>query len=114
MDSISSKAAESGVNIIGNVGQPAPTNQFFLERAQSLSIDAGEPQLVDFLYKLGSGSSMIRVRDLTLRPDAPRFRLTGNIKLVASYQKKITARPTAGSTAPPAAPAAKPATSTKK
>jgi len=38
---------------------------------------------------------MIRVRDLSLRPDPPRQQLVANVKLVASYQKKSTARPAA-------------------
>jgi hypothetical protein len=46
---------------------------------------------VDFLYKLGSGASMIRVRDLELQPDAPHQHLNGNIRLVASYQKNPAA-----------------------
>ncbi len=46
---------------------------------------------MDFLYKLGSGASMIRVRDLELQPDPPRQRLSANIRLVASYQKNSTA-----------------------
>ncbi len=41
-----------------------------------------------FLHALGSGDSMIRVRDMDLRPDPPRYRLNGTITLVASYQKK--------------------------
>jgi len=50
-----------------------------------------EPQLVDFLYKLGNGSSLIRVRDLSLQPDPPRQKLAADIQLVASYQKNPTA-----------------------
>ena len=88
-------AVGSGVRIDGNTQRPTVTNQFFLERAQSLSVQAGEPQLVDFLFRLGAGNSMIRVRGLTLRPDPPRFQLTASITLVASYKKKTATRPPA-------------------
>jgi hypothetical protein len=57
---------------------------------QNINAIATEDQLVDFLYKLGSGSSMIRVRDLELQPDPPRQKLSANIRLVASYQKNPT------------------------
>ena len=57
---------------------------------QNINVLATEEQLVDFLYKLGSGASMIRVRDLELQPDPPRQHLSANIKLVASYQKNPT------------------------
>jgi len=60
---------------------------------------------VDFLYNLGSGNSLIRVRDLSLRPDPPRQQLSGNVKLVASYQKNPSKKP---------APAAKPPTANAK
>jgi hypothetical protein len=44
---------------------------------------------VDFLYKLGSDASMIRVSDLELQPDPSRQRLNANIRLIASYQKAM-------------------------
>jgi hypothetical protein len=42
---------------------------FFIEQMQNINVIATDEQLVDFLYKLGSGASMIRVRDLELQPD---------------------------------------------
>jgi hypothetical protein len=88
------------------------TNQFFLELTQPISVQSGEEQLVDFLYRLGSGNSLIRVRDLTLRPDAPRQQLSGTVKLVASYQKNSPKKATP--TASPAAAHTKMTTSTAK
>jgi len=87
------QAGQSNVRIDGNSQRPTVTNQFFLERAQSLTVVAGEPELVDFLYRLGAGNSQIRVRGLTLRPVEPqRYQLSASITLVASYQKKAAAR----------------------
>ena len=129
LTTINSQAVQSGVSILNNTPQPERTNQFFLERAQGLTIQSTEPQLVDFLFKLGDGNSLIRVRALSLRPDVPRQALSGNLTLIASYQKKLAARPapalaavaapapTVKTNKPPAAvrPAvSKPATPTKK
>jgi Tfp pilus assembly protein PilO len=115
---IQNQAVASGVQLIGNTRQPDRTNQYFMERAQALTVLAGEPQMVDFLYQLSAGNSLIRVRDLTLRPDVPRHSLSANIKLVASYQKTQPTRSTSSTTATPpaksAAPPAKTATSTTK
>jgi len=84
---IQDQQARSGVGIQQFGRVTTQTNQFFLELTQPISVQSGEAQLVDFLYNLGSGNSLIRVRDLTLRPDAPRQQLSGTVKLVASYQK---------------------------
>lgn len=85
-------------------GLPGPTtstNAFFDEQTVQIGVNTGEKELVQFLLALGSGGSLIRVRDMDLRPDPPRFRLNGTITLVASYQKKPkTTRPPAS--APPA------------
>jgi len=94
-NTINAQAGKSGVRFNSNGRVNTQTNQFFLERSQSISVQGGEQQLVDFLFSLGSGSSMIRVRDLNLRPDPQRQQLVANLKLVASYQKKSTARPAA-------------------
>lgn len=92
-NTVNAQAGQSGVHIVSNSHINTQTNQFFLEKSQSLSVQAGEEQLVNFLYDLGSGNSQIRVRDLSVRPDPPRQQLLAQVKLVASYQKRAPARP---------------------
>jgi Tfp pilus assembly protein PilO len=113
LTAINNQAAQSSVGILANNRQPERTNQFFIERSQALTTQSGEPQLVDFLYSLGSGNSLIRVRSLSIRPDAPRQALSATISLIASFQKKSPARTAPAArpaSAPSAIPAAKPAT----
>lgn len=104
LTAINNQAAQSSVGIFANNRQPERTNQFFIERAQALTTQSGEAQLVDFLYSLGSGTSLIRVRALSIRPDAPHTGLSANITLIASYQKKAPAK-TLPATKPAPAPA---------
>ncbi len=85
---IQTQSAQSGVSIANNSRQITHTNDaFFVEQVQNISVTADDKQLVDFLYKLGSGASMIRVRDLELQPDSAKMHLNAQIRLVASYQK---------------------------
>jgi hypothetical protein len=84
---IQMQQAQSGVNVTSTGRTTYRTNDFFLELTQTISVQSGEPQLVDFLYKLGAGTSLIRVRGLTLHTDPPCQQLVGNVTLVASYQK---------------------------
>lgn len=84
---VNNQGASSGVIILNNGRAATSTNEFFLEVKQTFSVQATDEQLVDFLYQLGSGNSMIRARGLSLRPNPPRQQLSGNIDLVASYQK---------------------------
>ena len=109
---IQEQQSRSGVGM-GNLGRATTkTNQFFLELTLPVSVQSGEAQLVDFLYSLGSGNSLIRVSDLTLRPDPPRQQLSGTVKLVASYQKNPPKK--AASAASSASANARMATSTTK
>jgi Tfp pilus assembly protein PilO len=92
MRTIQAQASASGVGIQNFSRQTTHTNDaFFIEQVQNITVTATEAQLVDFLYKLGAGDSMIRVRDLELQPDSPHYHLSANIRLVASYQKNSTA-----------------------
>ena len=102
---IQMQQAQSGVNITSTSKQIVRTNQFFLELTQQISVESGEAQLVDFLYNLGSGSSLIRVRDLGVHPNPPRQALSGTVKLVASFQKNPPKK---------TAPAAKPSGATPR
>lgn len=86
---IQTQSQLSGVGIINSSPQMTRTNQFFTEQTQNLNVIATDEQLVDFLYKLGNDASMVRVLDLELQPDASRQHLNANIRLVASYQKKV-------------------------
>ena len=99
---IQNQSAQSGVGIVNTSRQITRTNDaFFVEQVQNIKVIADDKQLVDFLYKLGSGASMIRVRDLELQPDTPKQHLDANIRLVASYQKN----PSAGNLKPATAKA---------
>jgi hypothetical protein len=100
MRTVQTEASRVRVNIQTTSKPFTRTNEFFLEQSQQISTLSEEGALVDFLYNLGSGSSLIRVRDLTLRPDPQRTRLTASIKLVASYQKTSTRAATAPAKAP--------------
>lgn len=92
MRTIQAQAEASGVGRANYSRSIMHTNDaFFVEQVQNINVVATDQQLVDFLYKLGSGASMIRVRDLELQPDGPRLHLNANIRLVASYQKNPVA-----------------------
>ena len=90
---IQMQQAQSGVNIT-SFGRPSTsTNEFFVKLTQTVGVQSGEPQLVDFLYKLGESKSLIRVRGLTLHTDPPRQQLVASVTLVASYQKNPARKP---------------------
>ncbi|MDE3068759.1 MAG: hypothetical protein KGJ60_14590 [Verrucomicrobiota bacterium] len=86
---IQSQSVQSGVAIVNNSRTMSSTNEFFIEQVQNIRVVANDQELVDFLYKLGAGASMVRVRDLELQPDPAHQHLDANIRLVASYQKKL-------------------------
>lgn len=101
MRTIQSQASASGIGVPNTVSrQITRTNDaFFVEQIQNIGVTATDGQLVDFLYKLGSGASMIRVRDLELQPDPQRMHLNANMRLVASYQKNPPSLGTKNATA---------------
>ncbi len=84
----------------GSKSSTGRTNQFFEEQSGTITVLTEEEPLVRFLYNLGSGGSLIRVRSMTLNPDPTRMKLAGTIMLVASYQKKAAPK----AVAPPAPP----------
>jgi hypothetical protein len=108
-NSIQSEVVRTGVQIQTQPKPHTQTNQFFIEQIQSINFQAKEQQVVDFLFGLGGGTSLIRVRDLTLHADPSHTLLQAGVKLVASYQKKPTAK-----SAPASQPAAPKSTPVEK
>lgn len=96
MQAIQRQASSQRVSITGQSRPVTRTNEFFVEQSQNIVTQSGERELIDFLYELGSGNSTIRVRDLSVRPDAPRYKLAATISLVSSYKLKSPA-PSKGS-----------------
>jgi Tfp pilus assembly protein PilO len=118
-NTIDAQAGKSGVNLITVGRSTQSTNQFFIELTRSITAQSPEQPLVDFLFSLGSGNSLIRVRDLNLRPEPNRQQLMANITLAASYQKKSAARPASPPASgpgskPPAAQSTQPSNPIKK
>jgi hypothetical protein len=108
---IYNQAALSGVQVNNynalRQSASARPNQFFEQQTATVNITAEEKSLVDFLYNLGVGGSLIRVSSMTLNPDQPRQKLQGNLMVVASYAKKTPPRvapaaTTSKTNAPPA------------
>ena len=103
MRTIRLQAGQSGMGITSFGHQTTRTNQFFSEQSQTISGVSGEKQLVEFLYHLGSGSSLVRVRAISVHPDQNRQQLSANITLVASYQKNQQPQSVTPATKAPAA-----------
>jgi hypothetical protein len=110
---INSEAVSSGVMIQNQPKPRSQTNTFFIEQIQSLNLQAKEKQLVDFLFGLGNGPS-IRVRGLNLHADPSHTMLQAGVTLVASYQKKPTAKGASQPASAKALPAEKKAPIEKK
>ncbi|MCZ7640466.1 MAG: DUF4315 family protein [Verrucomicrobia bacterium] len=76
MRTIQTQANLHGVPItstrVGTAGaSTTSTNTFFDEQVVNVGVNTSEEPLVHFLHSLGTGNSMIRVRDMDLRPDPP-------------------------------------------
>jgi hypothetical protein len=73
----------------------AVTNSFFNEEQATLDVRAGEAELINFLYAIGSGDSRIRVKDMSgLGLDPTQQRLKAKLTLIASFQRKTPAATT--------------------
>ena len=89
------KANEAGVLIVNGGRSVLHTNnEFFVEQEVGIGVQAMEKPLVDFLYSLGSGNSLMRVKTLSLRPDQSHQQLSANLTIVASYQKRTAPKTT--------------------
>lgn len=84
------------------------TNLFFEEKTATVILTSSEQQLIDFLYLLGNGDSLIRAKSMNVQPDNTKMRLSVTMNLVASYQRKPlskVAAATGGKVPGPEAPA---------
>ena len=88
---INSLTAASGVEITSRASAEPKTSDFFIEQSMTIRFSSKESDLVNFLRKLGSSDSMMRVSQMRVNPDKNRYRLGGSMTLTASYQKDVKA-----------------------
>jgi hypothetical protein len=87
------KAASAGINVVQwnpSAEGSSKNSEFFEEHVLRITFrNTGDQELLKFLVSLGDGDSVIRIRDLTIRPESDKMKLTGNVTMVASYQKAL-------------------------
>jgi Tfp pilus assembly protein PilO len=82
------------------VGANTSTNRFFEEQTLTIQFTSGGKELVDFLVGIASQNALIRVREMTVRPDPTQTRLNGNMVFVGNYARKASTNSTRRATAP--------------
>ncbi len=89
------KAAEANILVQRQTpagGGDVPNNPFFTEQRVTIYFTAGEKEFVDFLTKLGSDKSLVRVRDMDVKPDPQNYKLVGSVTVIGRFQKKPVAK----------------------
>lgn len=88
---VTPKASAAGINVVSwNPGKStsAGTSEYFEEQTLRISFqNTGDAELLKFMVSLGENNSTIRIRDLSVKPDATQMKLMGELTMVASYQK---------------------------
>jgi Tfp pilus assembly protein PilO len=85
------QAAAAGVQTSGSSvtkNSSGNTNQFFQEASISIPFHAGGKELVDFLVGIAAQNAMIRVRDMSIRPEQNQTRLGGTLVFVGNFQQR--------------------------
>ena len=102
------RAADNGVAIENTSKITSSTTEFFMEQRATIQVVTLESNLVNFLYSLGSSSSLMRVKTMSLHVPEPRYQLRASLTIVASYQKAKTPAPATHAAAPAAPSVPKP------
>lgn len=92
---VTPKASAAGIGVSSwspsTAGTPS-ADGFFEEHSLRVSFqNTGDAELLKFMVSLGENNSTIRIRDLTVKPDATQMKLMGELTMVASYQKTAPA-----------------------
>ena len=100
------QAAAAGVQTGGSSvtrNSSGNTNQFFQEASISIPFHAGGKELVDFLVGIAAQNAMIRVQNMSLRPEQSQTRLGGTLVFIGNFQQRpsTNAPPRKVAAAPP-------------
>lgn len=93
LDGVQHKARSAGVTVITwnpSKESAGGESEFFEEHRLRIDFRSTDDEaLLKFLVSLGIGDSVIRIRELSIRPETTKQSLMGSITMVASYQKVL-------------------------
>ncbi len=93
LDVVQPKARKAGVTVTEwkpSKNAAGGASEFFEEHQLRIGFRSTKDEsLLKFLISLGTGESVIRIRELSIRPEATKMTLMGSITMVASYQKVL-------------------------
>lgn len=84
-NTIFTQAAAAQVSILSSSGVRSQSNGLVNEKRSTLALEATRPRLLSFLRSLAESNSVLRVRDLSLRPNPDRTRLVANVAVIGHY-----------------------------
>ena len=90
---IGAQAAQAQVALLSASRVTSQTNGFVLETRRTLALEAERPQLLNFLRNLAESNSVLRVRDLSVRPNPDGTRLAANVMVVDHYRLQPSGDP---------------------
>jgi len=100
MNTVQAQMTSSGVSHTSLTTASGGTNQFFEQRTLSITLNPTPPEaLVRFLVSLATNQVVLRVKELDLKPDGTKTKLSGSIRIVASYQRPTSVPPSAATVA---------------
>ena len=83
---IFAQAAAAQVAVVSASRVNSQTNSLVCEKRQTLALEATKPQLLNFLRSLAESNSVLRVRDMAMRPNPDRTRLVANVVVIGNYR----------------------------
>ena len=90
--SIFTEASKAGLMVMSTSKVTSSTNGSFTELKQNLTLEATEPQLLDFLRNVAASNSPLRVRSLSVRPTPDRSRLQASVAIAGDYRLPVAAQ----------------------
>lgn len=99
LGTVQTELARSGISHSGINTASGGTSEFFEQRTLSVNLNPTSPEaLVRFLLSLATNQVVLRVKELDLKPDGTKTKLSGSVRIVASFQRE-TLVPTAAAVA---------------
>jgi type II secretory pathway component PulM len=99
LSTVQTELARSGISHSGINTASGGTSEFFEQRTLSVNLNPTSPEaLVRFLLSLATNQVVLRVKELDLKPDGTKTKLSGSVRIVASFQRE-TLVPTAAAVA---------------